>query len=304
MPINRRRFIRRTSAALGGSLISFGFGFGGGKESSSGFRGLRRSVGLFWGRGGTIGWFADEDGVVAVDTQFPDMATVFLDGLATRSSHKVDLQINTHHHRDHTSGNGVFRKRGVEILAQEQVPRLQREDAERRGGSTELVVAGKTFVDSWKGSFGSETIRTQHVVPAHTGGDAVVHFEKANVVHMGDLVFNRFCPFIDRPGGGSVRGWIETLETLLPQFDDETLFVFGHGTDQHGVTGRKADVLLQRDYLSAVLEAVEKGLADGRSREEILATDLLAGFPEHQTPNDRFTPAENLRVAYEELTEK
>ena len=48
-------------------------------------------------------------GLVVVDTQFPDTAQICLDGLKTRGGGRGDrLVINTHHHGDHTGGNGVF----------------------------------------------------------------------------------------------------------------------------------------------------------------------------------------------------
>lgn len=300
MDVDRRRFLISSGAALGAGILASQGVFAAGP--SSGFRGIRRQVGLFWGRGGTIGWLAGKDGVVAIDSQFPDTAAIFLDGLTTHSPRPVDLLINTHHHRDHTSGNPVFSAKGIGILAQEEVPRLQREAARRFEIEAEQVYADKTFTRRWKQSFGDEVVTATHYGPAHTGGDAVIHFENANVVHMGDLVFNRYFPFIDRLGGGSVVGWHESLEAALEQFDDETVFIFGHGTEKFGVSGGKADVALQRDYLAAVLERVRKGIAAGHGREEITAEDLLAAFPDHEAPNDRFTPAANLGIAYDELT--
>ena len=71
------------------------------------------------------------------------------------------------------------------------------------------------------------------------GGDAVVIFEKANVVHMGDLVFNRIYPFVDRPGGASIRGWIKSLEDSASAYPADAIYVFGHGNPKFGVTGTR-----------------------------------------------------------------
>jgi hypothetical protein len=63
------------------------------------FTPIRRNVGFYMGRGGTIGYLIDKGAVVVVDSQFPDSAKVCLDGLQERSkNHGVDLLINTHHH--------------------------------------------------------------------------------------------------------------------------------------------------------------------------------------------------------------
>ena len=74
----------------------------------SGFQELRRNVGLFTGRGGTIGWLYNSEALVAIDTQFPDTAETFINGLTERGASSMDLLVNSHHHTDHTAGNGVL----------------------------------------------------------------------------------------------------------------------------------------------------------------------------------------------------
>ena len=83
-------------------------------------------MGLFTCRGGTIGSLVNADGIAAVDAQFPDSAKLFLDGLPERRGRKIDLLINSHHHGDHTSGNSVFQPETKAIVAQENVPALQK----------------------------------------------------------------------------------------------------------------------------------------------------------------------------------
>ena len=65
---------------------------------------------------------------------------------------------------------------------------------------------------------GDETVRARHWGPAHTGGDAAIHFEQANVVHLGDLLNNRGYPNVDAPAGASVHGWIQVLEKMAPAY--------------------------------------------------------------------------------------
>src|SRR5215211_3465939 len=79
-------------------------------QAQPAFTPLRRNVGTFTMRGGTVGWLASARGVAVVDTQFPAEARALLEGLQSRSRNRgVDVLINTHHHADHTGGNGVFR---------------------------------------------------------------------------------------------------------------------------------------------------------------------------------------------------
>ena len=163
------------------------------------FTTLRRNVGTFVGRGGTIGWLATGNSLVAVDSQFPGSAQTCLDGLKEKTDHVMDYLINTHHHGDHTAGNPIFKDFAKHIVAHQNVPKLQKISAEGRGQEAvdAQVYADLTYNDKWSEDVGDETVHLMHFGPAHTGGDSVVYFEKANVAHMGDLMFNRAYPFID-----------------------------------------------------------------------------------------------------------
>jgi glyoxylase-like metal-dependent hydrolase (beta-lactamase superfamily II) len=70
---------------------------------------LRGNVGYFSERGGTIGWLMEDDGIVVVDTQFPEQAGHFIEELQKESQAPIEYLINTHHHQDHTSGNIAFK---------------------------------------------------------------------------------------------------------------------------------------------------------------------------------------------------
>ncbi|HUL54118.1 MAG TPA: MBL fold metallo-hydrolase [Opitutaceae bacterium] len=267
------------------------------------FTPLRRGTGVFTGRGGTIGWLASPAALVIVDTQFPDTAAACLAGLPGRERRQLDAVINTHHHADHTSGNPVFRPATKTIVAQANVPKLQFAAAEKAGEVDKQVFADTTFADVWRHDCGDEVVTAQYFGPAHTGGDAVILFERANVVHMGDLVFNRLYPFIDRPGGASVRGWVARLEEVHRTFPADAIYIFGHGNPKFGVTGTRDDLLVMRDLFTALLDHVQKGLAAGRSRDAIIALDNLPGFPDFHTPPPNRLSG-NLGVVYDELTAK
>lgn len=262
------------------------------------FRPLRRNVGLFTMQGGTIGWLVDPDGIAVVDSQFPDPARAFLQGLEGRGGRRIDVLVNTHHHGDHTAGNPVFRPETETIVAHARARDLH---AETGGDDAREGLADETFTDSLALEVGDERLHLRHHGPAHTGGDTVIRFERANVVHMGDLVFNRAYPFIDRPGGASVRGWIDLLEAVAREADHDTLFVFGHGNAEFGVTGTRQDVELQRDFLAAVLDEARRARTEGRSREEVGGVETLPGFPDHVRLVERLSLGFALQVAYDEV---
>ena len=267
------------------------------------FTPLRRHTGFFTGRGGTIGWLASPSALVVVDTQFPDTAAACFAGLPGRGGRGLDVVLNTHHHFDHTSGNPVFKPVTRTIVAQANVPRLQFAAAEQKGTLTEQVFADTTFAEAWRHDAGDEVVTAQYFGPAHTNGDAVIMFEKANVVHMGDLVFNRLYPYVDRPGGASVRGWVRRLEDVHRSFPADAIYIFGHGSTKFGVTGTRDDLLVMRDLLGALLDRVQHGIAAGQSKEQIVALDNLPGFPDFHVPPPNRLPG-ILGTIYDELTAK
>ena len=266
--------------------------------SATQFTPLRGDVGVFTGRGGTIGWLASKDALAVVDTQFPDTAAICLKGLPGIGSRVIDATINTHHHLDHTAGNPVFKAASHALVAQDNVPRLQFEAARRTeaknaelGGRTDpaalivnQVFADTLFTDVWRRELGKEIVTVEFRGPAHTGGDAVVVFEKANVVHMGDLVFNRLYPVVDRPGGATVTGWVKALEASMASYPADAIYVFGHGNPKFGVTGTRSDLGIMRDFLSAVLDRVQKDIAAGRDKPQVVALENMPGFPDFAVP--------------------
>lgn len=242
------------------------------------FESLRRGVGIFTQRGGTIGWLVNDEGLVVVDTQYPSSATDCWNGLRDRSDHSPDLVINTHHHGDHVNGNPVFAAHTDRLVAHESVPgRLQ---AAAEEPLDEQMLPTVTFQNRWEETVGSETVVLRHYGPAHTGGDAVVFFENANIMHVGDLVFNRAYPFIDIDGGADSKGWIEILNTLYETVDDETIVIHGHGNPEFGITGSRDDLLVMRDFLSALNEYVTQQHQAGASLEEMQQIQQLDGFEE------------------------
>lgn len=267
------------------------------------FEAIRRNVGYFTGRGGTIGWLVNKDAVIVVDTQYADTATACVDGLKERSSGRViDLVFNTHHHGDHTGGNGVFKDAAKKMVAQARVPELQKQFT--AATAPPAVVATATFDKVWSEKMGDERVNAAHYGPGHTGGDAIIRFEEANVVHMGDLLFNELHPRVDRPGGASVQNWMKTLTTIAKEFPGDTVYIAGHAKPGLAVTVDRAALLRQASYFDAALSHVRKGMSANQSKDEIAGLAALPGFEAHASSGTILTLAGVLTAAYDELAAK
>ena len=320
MAFTRRNFLTTSSAAIAAGTLGrfmwpgFTLSAQGGQQQppATAVKELRRNVGIFTGSGGTIGWLVNPAGAVAVDSQFPATATICVEDLIKRSGKtEIAMLINTHHHGDHTGGNGVFRPKTAKIVAHANVPKYMKDTYDRTlqqraaanppptsPAPAEPVVPDTTVTDKWQAAFGDESIRTMHHGPAHTGGDIVILFEKANVAHMGDLMFNRMHPVIDRANGASIKNWIVLLKKVSGELPADTIYIFGHAGPGREVTGARADLLRHADYLEALLAFVGEKIKAGQTRDQVLALrDIIPGFDDYGPLTARPLPA-----AFDELS--
>jgi glyoxylase-like metal-dependent hydrolase (beta-lactamase superfamily II) len=262
------------------------------------FEDVRRNVGAFSARGGTIGYLITPEAVVVVDSQFADTAAMFLEGMKPKTSRKFDLLINSHHHPDHTGGNKVLQPNVAKIVAHANVPGLQKKQAAAQKSEANQAYADTTFDKEWKTTVGKETVSAKYYGPAHTGGDIVIFFENANVVHMGDLMSYQRNPRADRPSGASIVNWGTVLENTVKDHSADTIYIFGHSKVGERVTGSSKDLLALRDYFTAMLAFTRKAIASGQSEAEVMKAAAIPGFESWEG-----TPTA-LQAAYQELTAK
>jgi len=234
-----------------------------------------------------------------VDAEFPEQAGHLISEIKKRTDRRVDILFNTHHHGDHTSGNIAFEGFVDKIVAHENSKKNQMENALRRGTESKQLYPDTTFKNRWSGLVGSEPVKAYYYGPAHTNGDSVIHFENTNLVHVGDLVFNRRFPFIDKPAGASIQNWIVVLQEIKKQFDKDTLFIFGHALDPVKVTGNKSDLSAMENYLSRLLAFVKNEMKAGKSKEELLKNQFIPGAEDWKGKGIE----RSLNAAWEELHE-
>ena len=261
---------------------------------------LRNNVGIFTERGGTIGFLLSKDGIVVIDAQFPDTSQHLIDDLKKRSDHPFKYLLNTHHHLDHTSGNIVFKGIVEHVVAHENSLINQKTVAEKNNSVDKQLYPDITFSGDWKLKMGDEKIKAFYYGAGHTNGDAVYHFENANIIHAGDLMFNKRHPFVDRTAGASISQWIKDLDKIIKNASKDTIIIFGHSLNAGEETGTSEDLKKFQDYLRKVLAFAEQEIKKGISKQEFIKNTSIPGVTEWSGQGIE----RPLTAAYEELTEK
>ena len=298
--MNRRTFLQNSALTLGALTIAQQKIFSALLQEPWKITMLTNEIGIFTERGGTIAFLHSKDGMVVVDSQFPDQSKHLIDELKKRSEKPFKLLINTHHHGDHSAGNISFKGLVENVLAHENSLKNQTKVAVANKTEDKQLYPDQTFTEKWSQKFGKEKICLYYFGAAHTDGDSVIHFESANIAHMGDLVFNRRHPFVDRSAGANMKSWVEVLDKTTKKLDRKTKYIFGHAADGYEVTGSTDDLKKFGDYLGAVLKFTETEIKAGKSKEEFLKNTAIPGSGEWKGDGI----SRPLAAAWEELIAK
>jgi len=219
--------------------------------------------------GGNLGLLMGDDGVVLIDDGLPNISAMTVAAVEDLTKRPVNFLINTHAHGDHTGANAGFHNQGATVVAHDKLRAALVDDEQfSSAGLPEL-----TFNNSVTFHLNGQTAYVFHIPAAHTSGDSGIHFTEANVIHTGDVMFNRIFPFIDLDGGGSVDGFIAGQQRMLEMADDETKIIPGHGP-----LAGKADLRVAVDMLIDAQSLVKALVDDGRSLDDINAANPLAKY--------------------------
>ena len=229
-------------------------------------------VSMLVGQGGNIGVTTGKDGAFLIDDQFAQLLPKIKAAVKTLGDQPIRFVVNTHFHGDHTGSNAPLGEAGVVIVAQDNV--RKRLGLERINPSTKQRTPPQppsawpliTFAESVSFHLNGDDLDVLHVPSAHTDGDAIIRFRKANVIHMGDTFFNGNYPFIDIDAGGSVDGAVAAADRGLALSDAGTKIIPGHGP-----LGTKADLQAYRDMLAGIRDRVKALVAQGKTLEQVLA---------------------------------
>lgn len=232
---------------------------------------VRGNIYMITGQGGNIGLFTGVDGSFMIDDQFAPLTEKIIEAVKSVGGDVPSYLINTHFHGDHSGGNENLGKAGTLIMAHDEVRQrlvngsfigafgMKSEPASKQALPT------VTYSESMHLHINDETVQIIHVPRAHTDGDSFVVFKSANVVHAGDLFFNGFFPFIDGAHGGSVKGMISGVDSILALTDGDSKIIPGHGP-----LANRADLQRYRDMLTIAYERLLKLKNQGISAEDAI----------------------------------
>jgi glyoxylase-like metal-dependent hydrolase (beta-lactamase superfamily II) len=261
---------------------------------------LRPSVSLVIGAGGNTTVGRGADGVAIVDDKVAPASDALLAQLKEIDPRPVSLVINTHWHFDHSDGNAALAKQGAVIVAHQNVKlRMAKGGTIVMGArssdyapSPAQALPARTYETELTISGGGDRLRLIHVPNAHTDGDTIVKWTRANVLDMGDVYVRYGLPFIDARSGGTLRGMIKCVEAGLAVADEQTIVVPGHGEP-----ATWKDLADYRDALVRIADAVDAGVRAGKSLADVQAARPADGFV--QPAGAPLTPDQFVATAYE-----
>lgn len=229
-------------------------------------------VSMLVGQGGNIGVTTGKDGTFLIDDQFAPLLPKIRAAVKTLGDGPIRFVVNTHFHGDHTGSNALLGESGAVLIAQDNVrkrlgiERVNSRTKERTPPSPPAAWPVVTYADGVTLYLNGDELEVTHVARAHTDGDSIIRFRKANVIHMGDVFFNGNYPFIDVDSGGSVDGIVAAADKVLASIDGGTRLIPGHGG-----LGTKADLQAYRDVVAGIRDRVKALIAQGKTLDQVIA---------------------------------
>jgi len=240
---------------------------------------LRGGVSMLTGAGGNIGLSVGPDGAFVIDDQYEQLSAKILAAIAALTPLPVKFVVNTHWHGDHVGGNENMGKAGALLVAHENVRKRMSVDQfmaafnRKVPASPAAALPVVTFTDSVTFHINGDDLVAFHVPPAHTDGDVIVHFIKADVIHMGDTFMTISYPLIDLSSGGTVDGFITAADRALSVCGAQTMIIPGHGsvTDCAGLR-------TWRNMIFTVRDRVRAEMKKGTTLDQMKAAGLTKDF--------------------------
>ena len=242
---------------------------------------------------------AGSDGLFLVDTMYAQMHDKIMAALGKISNRPVRYVVNTHLHGDHTAGNDAMARRGAIIISQENMRKRMAAPSQQTNPPPAAALPGLTYTDSFTLHFNGEEIQIFHPAPAHTDGDSIIYFKRANVMHVGDVPASLRYPNIGVNDGGSVDGMMAAGRQVMKIANPQTKIIPGH---LGPIIGFK-EIEQQLVMFAAVRDRVAAAIKAGKTEQEVVASKPTKDFDEGRL-GGAITPDRFVSLVYTDLSRK
>jgi cyclase len=247
--------------------------------------------------GGNVLMVPTNAGPIIIDSKFAHTAPALHADIKSLTGNAPTMLINTHHHADHSGGNWIFHETTRIVAhknfnsriegnlaqytqqAQNHAQELKEKNADESNQNQAAQLADRIKSmksDQFKAgtelpdgetiiTHGNVEMRCHHFGNGHTDNDVVIFFPKQNVMHMGDLLFHKCFPFIDRKAKANTRSWQTVLKKCMELGDDDTIVIPGHGE----ITEKSA-LERQYDFFNQMRDVVSKAVRAEKTKEEVM----------------------------------
>lgn len=261
--------MRHDNGRLPGSLLALGAAFVMGMAAPSEAQEANRSIEpvtgdvyRFQNNFHNAMFVVTEEGIVVTDPINAEAVTWLKEELAERFDKPVTHMILSHSHADHASGGQGWGD--ITMIAHENFKRHV------EAGDVDTAVPTETFADSYAFSTGGKDFELTYLGEGHGDDLIAVVVRPENVAFVVDVVSPGRLPYRDF-GGADIDGYIGQIEAV--EALDFEIMVPGHSRN-----GTKRDATETRIYVEELRDGVKAALAEGKTEEEIIASDLMSDY--------------------------
>jgi cyclase len=141
----------------------------------------------------------------------------------------------------------------------------------------------ETYIARTKSMYlNDDGIQVMRQPAAHSDGDSIVFFRRADVIVTGDILDLRQFPVIDAARGGGLQGEIDALNRLLDLAVPAMPLIYKEGRTYlvpgHGRIADHAEVVEYRDMVTVIRDVVQSMVAKGMTLQQVKAANPTEGY--------------------------
>jgi cyclase len=254
---------------------------------------IRPNVYVIFANGSNVTAHVGEDGVILVDSGPAETADRVVAAVKKITNEPIRLILNTSAHPDHVGGNEKVSAAGLQLNPDSfsdapQATILAHENVMLRMSSAEPAtetgaLPTETFTARHRSMYlNDDAVQVLRQTGAVTDGDVIVHFRRADVIAVGDIIDLRHFPAIDAAKGGSIQGELEALNRLLELTVPAMPLVLKPGrtllVPGHGPIADYAELVEYRDMVTTIKDIIEDQIKKGMTLQQVKAANPTAGY--------------------------